>query len=85
MKQSVIISPTKGVTLYITGEYSKGRDVKWTSFAESEPAEPSEFEIDTIKSLEKDVFYLSEWINSVEGDYLDVLSELCINKIEENG
>jgi hypothetical protein len=83
MKQSVIISPTKGVTLYITGEYSKGRDVKWTSFGESEPAEPSEFEIDEIESLEKDLFHLMEWVDAQE-DYLYELEALCINKIEED-
>lgn len=83
MKQSVIISPAKNVTLYITGNYSKGREVVWTSFGESEPAEPTEFEIDEIESLEKDLFDYSEWIISQE-DYLEVLSELCIKKIKEH-
>lgn len=81
MKQSVFISPAKNVTLYITGIYSKGRDVKWTSFGESLPAEPSEFEIDEIESMEKDLFNYSEWI-SAQDDYLSELEILCINQVE---
>ena len=84
MKQSVIISPAKNVTLYITGNYSKGREVVWTSFGESEPYEDSEFQIDTIESMEKDLFYLLDYISLIQGDYLEVLSELCIKKIEES-
>jgi len=70
----VIINPFEGCTLIVTGEYFK---------AEPEINYAAQFEINTIESVEKDLYDLLKWATGTNVDYLRYIEEMCIQKIEE--
>lgn len=83
MKQTVIISPFKGCNLEIKGWYTPPeKEIRYYPDGSGHPGSPSEFEIESIESLESDLFDIFEWISSKK-DYLEDLQELCIKQIEE--
>lgn len=60
------------ISLWITGKYIKG---------EPENNIPDNFEIDSIESLTKDIYYLLEYFNN--SDIINELSELALEEYEK--
>lgn len=73
MEKSVIIKPFEDCRLYITGFYYK---------EEPENNVKSSFEIESVESLEKDIFELL--LQATKEEFIEELEQLCIKEIELN-
>ncbi len=73
--KEVIIKIDSENSLLITGNYSK---------AEPDTGMSASFEIEMVENLQKDIYNVLEWANSLEkGIALEVLEYLCLDKIKE--
>lgn len=72
MKQSAIINLGKDINIEVIGVYHR---------AEPEVGYPATFDIDSIESLEKDLYYLLDWVSSNK-NYLEIIESKCIEDIE---
>jgi hypothetical protein len=60
-KESIIIELTPTLHLFISGIFTPHYSGKWTTFAESEPSEPAEFEIINVEIDKGSVTELLDW------------------------
>lgn len=77
--REILIELPDGVELNIKGEYLEEERDK-----DGYVVFPSDFEIESIYSVKSDIFDLLEWATSREKDYLEIIKEKVISKIEDN-